>query len=383
MNLRRTLWLYAPLLLCLALASAPEQALARKYAALVMDASTGKVLHSRQASAKRHPASITKVMTLYMLFEAIQQGRFTMNSRLKVSRKATQARPSKLGLGRGTTIKVKDAIGTLITKSANDVAVVVAEAIAGTEKKFAAAMTKKARALGMKNTTFRNASGLHHSKQVTTAHDIAILAQRIRKDFPEHYHMFKTKVYTFKKQKYRNHNRLLGQYPGMEGLKTGFINASGFNLVAIAKRNNQRVIAIVFGGKSSKTRNKRVRELLDTGFARLPNLSVIKVPLKRGAGIQVQPKIAALVPRVPLWKKTIPNKVKTVALSPKPIQPSAPAAEIIEADGIEIEWQDVTDTSTVLLVEPTTQQPQVEPQVIPSEIIGSQEEIELQFSIIE
>ncbi len=369
---RRNIWLYVPILLCLLLWTAPEQAMARKYAALVMDASTGEVLHSRRARDKRYPASITKVMTLYMLFEAIQQGRFTMESRLKVSRKATHAPPSKLGLGRGTTIKVKDAIGTLITKSANDVAVVVAEAVSGTEKKFAAAMTKKARALGMKNTTFRNASGLHHSKQVTTAHDIATLAQRIRKDFPKYYPLFKMRSYTFRKQKYYNHNKLLRQYPGAEGLKTGFINASGFNLVAVAKRNNQRVITVVFGGKTGKRRDRQVRKLLDLGFARLPNLSVIRTPLRRDATGK-STKVAMLVPRVPLRAKGVSSTQPIAA------QVTTQTAELDE--GIEIQWQDVTDTPTSLALKPT---PKPIPKPVPqAEVSETDGEIELQFSIIE
>ena len=380
MTPRRSFWLSVSVFLCLLFSAVPEQALARKYAALVMDASTGKVLHSRQAGAKRYPASITKVMTLYMLFEAMKQGRFDMNSRLKVSRKAANAPASKLGLRRGSTIKVKDAIGTLITKSANDVAVVVAEAIAGSEKKFAARMTQKARALGMKNTTFRNASGLHHSKQITTAYDIATLAQRIRKDFPEYYSLFKIKYYTYGKRKFRNHNRLLGDYPGMEGLKTGFINASGFNLVAVAKRNNQRVIAIVFGGKSSKSRNRRVRQLLDIGFSRLPNLSVIKVPLRRGAGRSVQ-RVAISVPRVPLRTQ---GALKQTALK----TPARATTTPIATESIEIQWQDVTTTPAVS--SPVTQvviAPEVEPapETAPVAIPASDsaQDIELQFSIIE
>ena len=347
--------------------------MARKYAALVMDASTGKILHSRQAGAKRYPASITKVMTLYMLFDAIKKGRFTMGSRLKVSRKAAKAPASKLGLRRGTTIKVKDAIGVMITKSANDVAVVVAEAISGSEKKFAAQMTKKARALGMKNTTFRNASGLHHSKQVTTARDIATLAQRVRKDFPEYYHLFKTQYYTYGKRKFRNHNHLLSSYPGLEGLKTGFINASGFNLVAVAKRNNQRVVAVIFGGKNSKSRNKRMSQLLDIGFSRLPDLRVVRTPLRRNNTRKVQ-KIALYVPRVPLRPQPIPA-IRAVAASNAVVAAPEPATE-----SIEIQWQDVTDRATASLPKPKPNSaPQAESPALPDEDGG----IELRFSIVE
>ena len=361
---RNILWTTLTLL-CLLLWTVPNQAIAGKYAALVIDASTDKVLYARRAKDKRFPASITKVMTLYMLFEAIQNGRFTMDSRLKVSRKATQARPSKLGLGRGTRIKVKDAIGTLITKSANDVAVVVAEAISGTEKKFAAAMTRKARSLGMKNTTFRNASGLPNSRQVTTAYDIATLAQRIRKDFPKYYSLFKMKSYTFRKQRYRNHNRLLGNYPGIEGLKTGYIHASGYNLVAVAKRNNQRIIAIVFGGKTGVRRDKEVKRLLNLGFARLPKHRVLRAPLRPGTA---KKRRAQRVLRVPLRRQNVPK------------------IQVARAEGTSLKWQNrepkvpairrISKPVTLAASKPVTQ-PISLPKVV------EDDEIELEFRVIE
>lgn len=295
------------------------EAEARKYAAMVMDASSGEVLHSRRANDLRYPASMTKVMTLYMLFEALEHGKFTMNSKLKVSKQATRAPPSRLGLSRGSRISVKDAIGTLITKSANDVAVVVAEAVAGSEKKFAQLMTKRARGLGMSRTTFRNASGLYHRQQTTTARDIALMAQRIRQNFPQYYHLFKMRSYTYRGRKYRNHNKLLGRYPGMEGLKTGYIHASGFNLVAVAKRNNQRVITVVFGGRTGNSRDRQVRKLMDLGFSRLPNLTVMRAP-HRGD-----------VPVHQLKVKHAPERLKSAL--------SAPSSEKAV---LELDWSDVS-----------------------------------------
>ena len=312
------LLLYAPL----------EQAFARKYSALVMDAATGEVLHSRRANDYRYPASITKVMTLYMLFDAIKQGHFDMDSRLKVSRKAAQASPSKLGLGRGTFIKVKDAIGTLITKSANDVAIVVAEALADSEKEFAKKMTRKARSIGMKRTTFRNASGLYHREQITTAHDVAVLAQKVRKNFPEFYPLFKMRSYTFRGRKYRNHNKLLDKYPGVEGMKTGFINASGFNLVAVAKRNNQRVITVVFGGRTGNSRDRQVRKLMDLGFSRLPSLSVIRAP-ERDMLSDVVAMIEAPASNVQKWIAQTSD-------------PKLPHPSLLAAQTITLSWQDVS-----------------------------------------
>ncbi len=244
-------------------AMSPAQA---KYSALIMEDSTGKILHSRNIDTLRHPASLTKIMTLYMTFEALREGRLTMDQELKVSRRASRMPSSKLGLGRGETIKVRDAIMSLITKSANDVAVVVAEGIAGTEAKFAEKMTAKARALGMSKTTFRNASGLYHKTQKSTARDMAKLAQAIMHDFPEYYGLFDTKSFTYRGRKHKNHNNLLGRYTGTDGIKTGYIGAAGFNLVASVTRHNVRLIGVVFGGRTSKSRDKQMMALLDDAF---------------------------------------------------------------------------------------------------------------------
>jgi D-alanyl-D-alanine carboxypeptidase len=247
----------------------PETASAR-YASIVIDAKSGKVLHASNPDRRRYPASLTKMMTLYMLFDALDRGKLTINQRLKVSRRAQGMAPSKLGLKRGQSIKVKDAILALITKSANDVAVVVAEGLGRTEVKFAQMMTKKAGAIGMRKTRFRNASGLPNRRQVSTARDMAVLAQHLIDDFPQFYHYFGTQNFSYKRRSFRNHNNLLKNYPGVDGIKTGYIRASGFNLVASSKRHGRRLIGVVFGGKSAKSRDQHMRRLFERAFALVP-----------------------------------------------------------------------------------------------------------------
>ncbi len=232
------------------------------YAGIVVDANSGKVLYSDRADAKRHPASLTKIMTLYLLFERLKAGKLKLSSKLEVSKRASRQPPTKLGLKPGQTIKVEDAILGLVTRSANDVAVAIAEAIAGNEKDFARLMTRKARALGMKHTVYKNASGLPNKKQITTARDQARLGRAIRDRFPKYYRYFARRSFKFRGKRIRNHNRLLGSVRGVDGIKTGYIRASGFNLVASIKRDDRHLVAVVFGGKSSSRRNRRMRRLL-------------------------------------------------------------------------------------------------------------------------
>lgn len=238
----------------------------KKYAAILMDYKTGKVLYSRGENVKRYPASLTKIMTLYMVFDALDSGRITIDQKFKTSRRATQQSPTKLGLQVGETISVEDIILALVTKSANDVAVVIAEALGGTEANFAKQMTQKAKHIGMKNTVFRNASGLHNSRQITTVRDMAILGVRVIRDFPEYYKFFSTPKFKYKGKPFDNHNKLLGTYQGADGIKTGYIKASGFNLVVSVKRGDKRLIGVVFGGVSSARRDAHMKFLLDKGF---------------------------------------------------------------------------------------------------------------------
>ena len=253
-------------LVAVALAGSPVEA---RYATVVVNADTGKVLHSLNADTRNYPASLTKIMTLYMVFEGLKQGKLTMKQELPVSRRAAGMAPSKLGLKANETINTRDAVLALITKSANDAAVVIAEALDGTEVKFARQMTNRARELGMISTTFRNASGLPNRRQLSTARDMAVLALRLVRDFPEEYRYFATKTFKFRGRTYRNHNGLLDRYDGADGIKTGYIRASGFNLVASAERDGTRVIGVMFGGRSAGSRDAQMVRLLDRGFAKV------------------------------------------------------------------------------------------------------------------
>lgn len=254
----------------LAFGALPAQAAVnKKYASIVLDADTGMILHQRYADKILHPASLTKMMTLMMTFDALERGELRLRDRVVISRHAASMVPSKLDLPVGSTIRVEDAIYVLVTKSANDVAAALAEKLKGSEARFAAYMTTKAREIGMSNTRFTNASGLHDPNQVTTARDIAKMSQYLIRNYPQYYHYFSTRKFTYRGKTYRNHNRLIESYDGMDGLKTGYINASGFNLAASAVRNNRRIIGVVFGGRSSSTRNAHMKKLLDNGFAQL------------------------------------------------------------------------------------------------------------------
>ncbi|HYG85670.1 MAG TPA: D-alanyl-D-alanine carboxypeptidase family protein [Azospirillum sp.] len=254
--------------------SAPLAAKARKKAApwrpvaaeILMDADSGKILRSRHADTPTYPASLAKMMTLLLTFEALDRGTLRLDQQLPVSRYATTMPPSRLSLAPGSTITVEEAILALVTRSANDVAVVLAEAIAGSEKAFGKRMTARARALGMKHTVFRNASGLPNREQRTTARDMAILSRALVTRHAKHYGYFSRRSFVWQGKTIYGHNRLLSRYEGMDGIKTGFINASGFNLAASAVRNGHRLIAVVMGGESAVKRDQRVGELLDAGF---------------------------------------------------------------------------------------------------------------------
>lgn len=240
-----------------------------KYASIVINAETDEVLHARFADDRRYPASLTKVMTLYMLFDALEAGELSLNDRLRVSANADRQPASDLGIKRGSTIKVQDAIYALITKSANDVAVVVAERIGGTEERFAALMTVKARTLGLTKTSFYNASGLPDPRQITTARDMAKLAEAMLENHGDYYHYFANPKFSWGRKTYRNHNKLLGKVDGVDGIKTGYTRASGFNLMASAKRDDTRIIAIMLGGNSSRARNAHVTDLIEAAYLSL------------------------------------------------------------------------------------------------------------------
>jgi len=274
---------------------APDDASAR-YASIVVDAKTGEVLYARNANARRFPASLTKMMTLYMAFEAIDAGKLRLNQRLPVSRRAAGQTPSKLGLKAGSTIRAEDAILAMVTKSANDAATVLAEALGGTEVQFAKMMTDRARALGMRRTTFRNASGLPNRRQLSTASDMAILAHALLADHPDQYHYFSTRRFSYGGRTYRNHNHLLQNYEGADGIKTGYIRASGFNIVASVKRGDRRLIGVVFGGRSANTRDRHARSLFDRAFSVLEARNVPTPATKPAPPDVSAPQLAAAAP---------------------------------------------------------------------------------------
>lgn len=271
-----------------------------RYASIVIDFETGQILHQTNADTRNYPASLVKMMTLYLTFEALEAGNLALDQELPVSRRAAGMPPSRLGLKAGQSIEVQDAILALLTKSANDVAVVMAEALGTKETRFAKLMTKKARQLGMKRTSFRNASGLPNRHQLSTARDMATLARALIRDFPQYYELFSTSKFTYKGRTYRNHNKLLSRYEGADGLKTGYTRASGFNLAASAVRNGRRLIAVVFGGKTPRSRDRHISKLLDRGFVRVASLGVDEAP--------------ALPPRKP--KAVLANAVPDAAETP-------------------------------------------------------------------
>ncbi len=293
-----------------------------KYASLVLDADTGAIISSRYADSPRYPASLTKMMTLLMVFDALERGDIKLKDRMHISRNANAQQPSKLGLPPGSSIRVEDAILALVTKSANDIAVAVAEYIGQTESNFALQMTRRARDIGMSNTTFRNASGLPDSRQITTARDMAKLASYILHRYPHYYGYFSTKTFTYQGKTYRNHNRLMESYNGMDGFKTGYINASGFNLVASARRDGRRLIGVVFGGRTTATRNAHMADILNAGFKNIG----------KGGHDTVQVAIAPARPPIPARKPGV--LVARAIMQQQPAgQPALQPAEIAAAFG--------------------------------------------------
>ena len=294
---------YITLLVFLVLAFGSTTDALAKYASIVVNENSGKVLYARNADSLLFPASLTKVMTLYIVFEELEAGKMTLNTQMKVSRVAAGRSPSKLGLRVGSHIRLREAMYSLITKSANDAATVIAEHISKTEREFAKRMTRKAHALGMSKTTFRNASGLPHWKQQSTARDMARLAIAIRKDFPQYFKVFQTQTYSWNGKKFRNHNKLLRNFNGTDGIKTGYTKASGFNLMASVERDGVRLVGIVFGGRTSASRDAHMKKILTRQFEKLAK--------------QPQPLIQAKLTQPPSPSRTIqaPPPRPTIALA--------------------------------------------------------------------
>jgi len=299
-----------------------QAAVKRAYAGIVVDAKSGKTLYSRAADSPRYPASITKVMTLYVVFQELESGRLRLSTKMRVSKHASNAVPSKLGLRAGSTISVENAIKALVTKSANDVARVIAEHISGTEAKFAQRMTKVAHSLGMKKTTYANASGLPNSKQITTVRDQSRLGIAVYQHFPKYYKYFQTRSFKYKGKTYGNHNRLLGQN-GVDGIKTGYIRASGFNLLTAARKGNRHIVVVAFGFDSGNSRNSKVASLVRTNLPKarrggyVAHARIAKpnsVGLTRVA-VKVNP-MPRLASRMPSSQVALVPQVKTKIITP-------------------------------------------------------------------
>jgi D-alanyl-D-alanine carboxypeptidase len=286
------------------------------YASIVVDANSGKVMEAVNADSPRYPASLTKIMTLYLLFEQLEAGKIKLSTEMPVSAHAAAQAPSKLGLKAGQSIDVATAIRAIVTKSANDVAVIMAEALAGDEITFAKQMTAKARALGMKHTSYHNASGLPDEHQLTTARDQAILGRAIQDRFPKFYHYFSTRTFAYHGKEMRNHNRLLGRVDGVDGIKTGYIHESGFNIVTSVRRNGRHIVAVVFGGRSASARDARATSLIAN------NINVAAV--KRTAPLVVEGWETAVAQAEPAKQ---PAKQKVVVAPPlPPVPPPIPGS---------------------------------------------------------
>jgi len=301
------------------------------YSAIVVDANSGAVLHTSNPDALRHPASLTKIMTLYLLFERLESGKLKLDSPLQVSEHASAQSPTKLGLKPGSTIAAEDAIKGMVTRSANDAAVVVAENLGGSESEFARLMTRKAQSLGMSRTVYRNASGLPDDEQVTTARDQSALGRAIQERFPRHYKYFSIRSFAYRGQSIGNHNRLLGRVEGVDGIKTGYTRASGFNLVTSVKRDNRHIVAVVLGGSSAGGRDARMRTLIDEHIRTASTKRT--APIVAEAAPKVEPKVEAKAePKAPLQPEpkstqgTQNYAVASATSTPVRLDPSSTAA---------------------------------------------------------
>jgi len=319
---------------------AQGQAKPKGIARIAVDAQSGEVLYASRSETRWHPASLTKMMTLYQLFSTLERRKLTLDSRIKISRRAARQPPSKLGLRPGNTITVRTAIESLAIKSANDVAVAVAEKLGGSERAFAKQMTKTARRLGMNKTTFRNASGLHHSKQITTARDMAILSIALMRDFPQYYSYFSKKDFRFARRRYTSHNHLLAKYTGADGIKTGYIAMSGFNLAASAVRNNRRVVGVVLGARSSSVRTVLMTRLLNTGFSELKKTGRPRIARPLHVRLTPPPPIPRprYLPGQTQWPRIIPIPRQNPHYRLAPPQPATASAGVAMANASSTLW---------------------------------------------
>jgi D-alanyl-D-alanine carboxypeptidase len=313
----------------LLLALTPVVAFAAPYAAYVMDARTGEQLYSQNADTRLHPASLTKMMTLYIAFQAIQRGEITLDSMVTVSSNASSEPPSKLGLKTGQQIKLRYLLRAAAVKSANDAATAIGEAISGSEEAFAVRMNRTAAAMGMTNTTFKNANGLTQSGHLSTARDMSVLGRHVIYDFPQYYNLFSRRTADAGIAEVRHTNRrFLDSYPGADGIKTGFTNAAGFNLVASAQHGQERIITTVFGGTSTAQRNGKVKELMDMGFSRAPANATLQRPQPPAA---TSPATDPLLVSSNVGPATNGGAGKTVRVSGRVTRSLRPAARPTQA----------------------------------------------------
>ena len=312
------------------------------FSSIIVDANSGSTLQATSADSLRHPASLTKIMTLYMLFERLESGKMKLDTMMDVSAHASQQAPTQLGLRPGQTLRVEDAIKGLVTRSANDAAVVIAEAIAGDEDDFAKAMTRKARALGMSKTVYKNASGLPDSEQVTTARDQATLGRAIQDRFPKYYRYVATEAFNYQGRSIRNHNKLLGRVEGVDGIKTGYTRASGFNLVTSMKRGNRYLVGVVMGGRSGGSRDAIMRNLLAENLDEASTRRTVAAITERGDTrvasaddndeVETKSKPAAAV--------QVQGAIKVASAPPEPVPLPAPRAPAAAPAKVAAETQD-------------------------------------------
>ncbi len=308
------------------------------FSAIVVDANSGRTIYAADPDGLRHPASITKVMTLYLLFEQLESGKMTLQSRIPISEHAAAQEPSKLGLEPGQTISVEDAIKAVVTRSANDIAVAIAEAIGGDESSFAAMMTRKAHALGMANTTYRNGSGLPNDNQITTARDLTILARSLEDRFPRQFKYFATEEFEYDGETIGNHNHLLGRIDGVDGIKTGYTRASGFNLLTSVHRDGRSLIAVVMGGHTAAARDRVMENLIDDHLAQCSTVRTA-TRVADASEAENQPAEAAVAQAAPARPRPIAVAVPTHVAA-------APALDG-EGDGAEDDDQPAISVSAV------------------------------------
>ena len=314
------------------------------FAAIVVDANSGRTLYSVADNEPRHPASITKVMTLYLLFEQLEKGTMTMQTRIPVSEHAAAQEPSKLGIPAGGSVAVEDAIKAIVTRSANDIAVAVAEAIGGDEKSFALMMTRKARALGMANTYYVNASGLPDDRQITSARDLATLGRAMEERFPRYFRYFSTHQFEYAGQTIGNHNHLLGRVDGVDGIKTGYTRASGFNLLTSVHRDGRSLVAVVMGGRSAPSRDGIMENLIEDHIAEASTVHTADMVAEADAPVAAAPTVMQ-APRIPapIVAAKVPSAV-----------PTARDDEMAEGDQSD---SDATPTLRVAAVQPVVANP--------------------------